>query len=41
MSDLGEHKRSGVAVPVPKPAPVPRPEPAAPEKKETAEQEVS
>ena len=38
MSDLGKHKRSGVAVPVPKPAPAPRPEPAAP--KDLAEQEV-
>ena len=25
MSDLGDHKRSGVAVPVPKPAPSPAP----------------
>lgn len=30
MSDLGDHKRSGVAVPVPKPAPAPLPDPAAP-----------
>ena len=31
MTDLGEHKRSGVAVPAPRPAPVPA-QPAEPEK---------
>ena len=40
MSDLGEHKRSGVAVPVPKPAPAPQPEPAAPKDSGEARQEV-
>jgi hypothetical protein len=27
MSDLGDHKRSGVAVPAPAPSPAPRPAP--------------
>ena len=40
MSDLGEHKRSGVAVPVPEPAPAPRPEPATPQDCDLAVQEV-
>ena len=33
MTDLGEHRRSGVAVPAPapRPAPTPRPAPATPE----------
>ena len=31
MSDLGDHKRSGIAVPVPRPAP--RPQPAEPKQK--------
>ena len=40
MSDLGEHKRSGVAVPVPTPAPAPVSEPAEPREKDMAEREV-
>ena len=40
MSDLGEHKRSGVAVPLPEPAPAPRPEPATPRDSHLAVQEV-
>ena len=33
MTDLGDHKRSGIAVPVPtpRPAPAPKPTPATPE----------
>jgi hypothetical protein len=38
MSDFGDHKRSGVAVPIPQPTPVPAP--AAPPDDDKVPQEV-